>query len=143
MEYNLLIPSARAKAVARFKKLLDTNATIELKKVIERRTISQNSFLHVLISLYAVNFGLTLEEAKTFLKSECPFMTYKKYIEELEQERTFVRRTRDLNKQELGEFIEWIYEHSAQNMCPLPELEDYKANKSTFDTVIRSHRAYL
>jgi hypothetical protein len=133
----------RQKAIDRFKLLLDQEATVELKKVIGRRTLSQNAFLHVLITLYGINFGLKIEEAKVLLKRECPFMRYTKQIGEDREPVVFLKQTRDLDKRELGEFIEWIYTHAAQQMCPLPELEDYKANKPTFDAVIRSHRAYL
>ncbi len=144
MQFQLkLNTSERQKAIDRFKKLLDEEATVELRKIVGTRTLSQNAWLHVLVTLYAIHFGLMREEAKTLLKRECPFMRYSKVIGEDQDEVVFLKQTSRLDKRELGEFIEWIYDHSAKEMCALPSLEQYKKNKSTYDQIIRSHKQYL
>ena len=144
MQFQLNINTGdREKAIERFKKLLDEEATIELKKIVGRRTLSQNAFLHILITIYAIHFGLMLEEAKVQLKRCCPFMRYSKLIGEDQVETVFLKQTSRLDKRELGEFIDWIYVHSSKENCYLPTIEEYKNDKSTYDSIIRSHRQYL
>ena len=49
-------------------KLVNEKAKVELKKVSVKRSISLNSYLHVVITLFAIEYGYTLEEAKTLMQ---------------------------------------------------------------------------
>jgi hypothetical protein len=118
-------------------KLISNKSKIELKEVKQNRTIKQNSYLHVIINLYAIEFGWTLEEAKTHLKRVCNFMTYNKNDE------LFLRRTRDLDTKQLTDFIEWIRDYSSLNGCYLPSPEEYKTNRFEIDKTIDNHKQYL
>lgn len=133
----------RNKAIERFKKLLEEECTIELKKVLGKRTLSQNDWIHVLITLYAIEYGYTMDESKNLLKSECPFMSYKKVRTDLEGELVFLKQTSKLDKKECSEFIEWIYDYAGKNGCHLPTVEEYVENKSEYQKLIRSCKNYL
>jgi len=61
MKYNLSDETEKKEAIAKFKKHLEDGTKIELKKVTKRRTLSQNAYLHVVITLYAIEFGWTIE----------------------------------------------------------------------------------
>ena len=74
MKFNLNNPIDQNKAVTYLTKLLEGEKLIELKEIMKVRTLRQNAYLHVIITLYAIEFGSTLEEAKTDLKRECDFM---------------------------------------------------------------------
>lgn len=66
------------KAKQYFNKLLTSYSKFELRKITPKRTLKLNSYLHVCINTYAIEFGYTLKEAKTYLKRICPFMVYEK-----------------------------------------------------------------
>ena len=65
MKLDLSKPFDKNKFVTYSAKLLEGGKQIELKEVRKSRTLKQNSYLHVIITLYAIYFGSTLEEAKT------------------------------------------------------------------------------
>ena len=143
-EYNLKKNHKdRQKAIDRFKKLLDEEAFVDLTKRVPRRSLDQNGWLHLLFTFFAIDYGMTMEESKTFLKRECPFMTYKKIMKENGASVFFLKQTSRLDKKECSEFIEWIYTYSGQKGINLPDKEDYLANKEAYQKLIRSHRQYL
>lgn len=62
--------------VPRFKeyvnKLYRERAVVEVKKRLPNRTLSQNSYLHLLLGYFASQYGCSLEEAKLdYYKREC------------------------------------------------------------------------
>ena len=60
------------KLLSRLDALLSKKCIIELKEKKKPRTLSQNAYLHVCITLFAIAFGYDLENAKYLLKSMCP-----------------------------------------------------------------------
>jgi len=125
------------KANAYYKKLVDSKSKFELRKIIPKRSISLNSYLHVCISIYAIEYGYTLEEAKTYLKRICPFMVYEKSGQK------FLKETSKMNNLECSDFVEWIRNYSAQNGLYIPEAEEYRLNKYEIDKQIDNHKNYL
>ena len=110
---------------------------VELKIVRETRTLKQNAYLHVCITLFAIEFGYTIEESKTHLKRNCHFMRYDKNGE------TYLKRTRDMNTEELTKFIEWLRNYSAEQGCVIPSAEEYKENQFNIDREISKFKEYL
>ena len=117
--------------------MLSKNKVIELKERKTKRTIKQNSYLHVIISLFSINIGYTLEEAKTHLKRHCNFMIYKKGGE------SFLKSTAVLDTKELTDFIEWIRNYSSENGFYLPSPEEYIENQVYINQEIERHKEYL
>lgn len=118
-------------------KLILKRSKVELKELRDKRTVKQNSYLHVIISLYAIEFGYTLTEAKTYLKRESRQLTYEK------NSIKFLRSTADLNGKEMTDFIDWIRNHSSVNGCYLPTSEEYLSNSFQIDKDIDKHKEYL
>ena len=110
------------KAETYFNKLLDTQKKIELKEIKAKRSIKHNAYLHVCITLFAIEFGYTIEEAKTLLKRDCEFMRYEK------NGIVFLKATRKMLSDELSKFIEWIRNYSSKQGCYIPTSEEYKEN---------------
>lgn len=137
MLYNLkdIVQSNDAKI--KLRQLIEEGCWIELTKKKEKRTIKSNAYLHIAISLFAINFGYTLDEAKTLLKRECNFMVYEK------NGIKFLRRTRDLNTTEASDFISWIRNYSGQNGFYILSSEEYKNNSYAIDKEINKHKQYL
>jgi len=120
-----------------YKKLTDEGCKIEIKKIYESRTVTQNAYLHVCINIFAIEFGSTMNEAKIDLKRVCNFMTYEK------NGNKYLKETRGLNTKELAEFIEWIRTYSAQQNCYIPTADEYKQQSFEIDKHIDNHKEYL
>lgn len=137
MKLDLSQPFDINRAKVYFKKLLDGGKCIELSEHRKSRTVKQNKYLHVCISLFAIEFGYNLEEAKTHLKRNCDFMRYDK------DQETFLKRTRTLDTKELTDFIEWIRTYSAKEGCHIPSADEYLAQQFEIDKTISQHKEYL
>lgn len=64
MIFNAAKPFDRHKAIERLKWLIDRNKMFEIKEKHRIRTISQNSYLHLILSWFAVQTGYTADEVK-------------------------------------------------------------------------------
>jgi len=117
--------------------LLDKGAKVELKEVKTKRTLNQNNYVHCLFSLFAIEYGYTLAEAKTFIKRECGFMTYEKNGQK------FLRSTADLDTKEMTEFIEWFRNYSSSQGLYLLSLEEYITHRFEIDKEIDRFKPYL
>lgn len=137
MKFDTSIPEEKNKAFNYFNKLIQSNSVIEVKKVNINRTIKQNSYLHVCVSLFAIEFGYTLDESKTLLKRKCPFMVYDNKGD------LFVKSTSKLDTVELTMFIEWIRNYSSENGFYIPSAEEYKLNRVAIDNEIEINKLYL
>ena len=118
-------------------KLLNKSAKVEIKEIKNKRTLSQNAYLHVIITLYAIEIGFTIEEAKTNLKRQCNFMTY------IKNDMPYLKRTRDLDTKQLTEFIDWIRNYAGQIGIYLPSPEGYLISKYQIDKEIDRHKEFL
>lgn len=137
MKLNLSNPIDVKKAENYLCKLIEGKNNIELKKLIKPRSLSLNAYLHVVISLYAIHFGYTLEEAKTLLKRMCNFMVYeKKGIK-------FLKKTSKLKNDECSKFVDWIRNHSSKEGLYIPDPEEYKDNKFNIDKEIDNNKDFL
>lgn len=137
MKFDLSKEQDRISVQVRLNKLKADGSVVELKKLNPRRTIQQNSYIHVLFSLFGIEFGYTLDEAKTFLKRECHWMQYEK------NGTKFLRHTSTMQTDELTKFIEWIRNYSAQKGLYMPTPDEYREGQAYIDNMIESHKEYL
>lgn len=137
MKYDLSINRDLKNAEFYFSKLVNTKSKIEINKIVNKRTISLNSYLHVCISLFAVEYGYNLEEAKTLLKRNCNFMVYEK------NGIKFLKKTSKMNNLNCSEFVEWIRNYSATLGLYIPDADEYKSNKFNIDKEIDKHKKHL
>ena len=109
----------------------------ELYKQVKKRSNTQNAYLHVCISLFAIEIGLTLDEAKTHLKRNCSFMIYEKKGEK------FLVHTSKQTSTELTAFIEWIRNYSAKQGIYIPSADEYYSKREDYDNIIDYNKQYL
>ena len=64
MIYNSSIILQRNQAIEKFKHLVDKGKTFELRVIHPKRSISQNNYLHLIITWFSIETGYTFEEAK-------------------------------------------------------------------------------
>lgn len=137
MKYKLSDKLDRQKAIIKFQGLIEEKKDVEIKEIRNKRTIKQNAYLHICVSLFGIQFGYTIEESKTHLKRNCNFMVYDK-----EGER-FLKQTRGMDSKELTDFIDWIRNYSAQQHYYIPTADEYLENRISIDQEIDSHKQYL
>lgn len=117
--------------------LISKSKIVELKTVRAKRSISQNSYLHVVITLWAIHVGLTINEAKTDLKRGCHFMSYEK------NGKKYLIETKKQNSKQLTEFIDWIRTMASQNGLYIPTAQEYLENKYRIDNEIELNKEFL
>ena len=121
MILDLTIPADQHKAQVYFDKLIADQSAIELKKIHKRRTNAQNRYLHAILTLYAGEWGLTTDEAKTSVKRLLGYI-YEKNGEK------FLEHTSDMSTAKLTEFIDRFRNHSANQGLYLPSADEMNEN---------------
>ena len=117
--------------------LISKEYKVSIQKIIPKITVKQNKYLHVCISIFAIEFGYTLEEAKTLLKRSCDFMRYEK------NGNKFLKKTSLLDSGEITKFIEWIRNHAGMNGLYIMTSEEYISNRFEIDREIEKNKQYL
>ena len=69
MIYNLSNPYEREKLIAWVERMIEKGEVIEAKRKDVARTIKQNSYLHLIISYFASQYGCGADEAKIDLRA--------------------------------------------------------------------------
>lgn len=126
MTYNLSSELDRQKFITRGRDLLDKGVIVTLEeKTI--RSLNQNSYLHLLIGVVAMEVGTTLEDAKTvYFKRLCNRELFEKTFHDplLNEERMTLRSTASLEKEEMSQAIDRFKKWAAEQGIYLPEPGD-------------------
>jgi len=137
MIYDTNIELERNRLFSRLEQLLSKKCIVELSEKKKTRTLSQNSYLHVCISILAVETGNNLEDMKQELKRACHFM------HTFDGNKFKTRLTRNLDTKELTDFIEWIRNYAGMQGYYIPTAEEYKSNQFEIDKEIARHKEFL
>lgn len=119
MKYNTAIKGEKQDAEKYFKKLVDSESLVEIKKISKTRSLRQNSYLHLLLGAFGDHFGYTIEEAKLIYKEVNKNIYYYK-----KKDRVFIRSSADLDSAEMTKTIDHFREVSASQGCELPLATD-------------------
>jgi hypothetical protein len=125
------------KLLSRLDALLSKKCIIELKEKKKSRTLSQNAYLHVCITLFAIESGDNLEDAKQLLKRACHFM------HTFDGDKIKTKQTSKLDTKQMTDFIEWIRTFSAMQGNYIPTADEYIQNKFAIDSEINKFKEYL
>lgn len=109
--------------------LLERKAVVELTEVRRNRTLSQNSYLHLILSWFALETGYGLEEVKLeFFKKTC---NHDLFFEEVVNKRGVLirhyRSSRSLDTDEMTKAIDRFRNWSASNGIYLPSPMEHEA----------------
>lgn len=119
MKFNLAITAERLEAMQYLSELSALEVIVEVKKIVQRRSLPQNSYLHLIISAFGAHFGYDLEEAKQIYKE------ISKEIYAYEKKgRTFYRSSADLDKEEMAKTIDRFMKKSEEAGYALPQATD-------------------
>lgn len=126
MTYNLASELDRSKFNARAKALLEKGGIVTLEEKVVR-SLSQNAYLHLLIGVVAMEVGTTLEDAKTeYFKKLCNRELFEVRFRDplLKVERTALRSTASLTKEEMSTAIDRFKHWGNMNGIYMPEPGD-------------------
>ncbi|MCP4984908.1 MAG: hypothetical protein GY928_02230 [Colwellia sp.] len=103
-------------------RLIEKKCKIELKEIRKKRSISQNSYLHLILNAFGLNFGYSMEEVKQYFFKELvnPDIFNNGEKGELITIQDW-RSTADLNTKELTTAIDRFLDYSAKNGYLLPD----------------------
>lgn len=128
--YNLANPYDRQKFNEQCNLLVQKREYVELKRKTTKRSLAQNSYLHVLLGYFASEFGYTLDEVKyDIFKKLCNKDIFQR---QRKNKRGFVvkyiRSTTELDKAEMTLAIDRFRNYSA-SQCGLylPEPHESEA----------------
>jgi len=135
MKYNLATELDRQRFVARARALLDKQGFVELKDCAQR-TLNQNSYLHLLLGVVALDTGNDLAYVKTWyfkrLVNPDLFIVKRrdKYCGEVETERSTTELTKEETSIAIDRFKRWgnengfyMPEPGDEQLCRLIEIE--------------------
>lgn len=145
MLFNLNNPYERDKFREYVNGLYKEQACVEVKKKHTKRTLAQNSYLHVLLGYFGAEFGYTLEEVKwEYFKKLCNRDLFvRKRKNRRGQEVEYIRSSTDLDKLEMTTAIERFRNYSAAE-CGLYLPEPNEAEALFFaQQMIEQNKDYL
>lgn len=119
MKFNLAVKAEKSEAHRYFITLFNKKSLVEIKKISPKRTLSQNSYLHLIIGAFGNHFGYTLAEAKIVYKE----INRSIYLYE-KKGRKFLRSSADLTKEEMAKSIDTFRQKSAEQGYELPLATD-------------------
>jgi hypothetical protein len=137
MKFDLSNELDVKKFLTKIDKDIEKGKRVEYKVQSKPRNLSQNAYLHVAITLYAIEFGSTLNEAKTDLKRMYPKGVY------IKDGKQYLVETSKMNQEEISDFINWIREHAGKEGCYIPTSEEYLEQKFYIDREIDKQKQYL
>jgi len=126
------------KAITRFEFLCENKKTIEIIDKKLKRTYKQNRYLHLLIGLFSLELGYTLNEGKLIYKKLSPTI----YIYEKKGQR-FLRSSADLKTDEMTTSIEKFRNYSSSELgvyLPSPDEVNFL---NQIETQIKNNNHYL
>lgn len=120
----------KAESKEYYKKLVDKGAVIEILEKRMNRTLSQNSYLHLILGFFACEYGSSLDEVKIdFFKRICNKDLFEERItNKFGKEVVRLRSSRDLDTKEMTDAIERFRNWSssvAGIYLPSPNEKEY------------------
>ena len=140
MKFDANIELDAKKARTYLENLIKEGSRFEIVKKNKQRTIKQNAYLHVCITLYGIHFGLSIAEAKTDLKRDCPYHDFTRYQK---NGRLYLASTSNYTTDQAGMFIDWLRTYAGKNGCYIPTSEEYLENKWSIDKDIERNKEFL
>ena len=139
MFYDLSKEFDRKRFATYCRKLYDGKKKVELKEKRKMRTLSQNNYLHLILTWFAIETGYTLEEVKQgiFKADIC-----KDFFEYTKQDRKFYKSSSDLDTKEMTDAIERFRNWSSEQGIYLPSPDEQEFLQH-IQSQVSDHRIYL
>lgn len=145
MIYDASISLDQKRARERLEWLISNEKVFEVKEKRKTRSLSQNRYLHLILSWFGMEHGYTLEEVKQDIFKELvnPDIFYNGESEGIVKISRW-RSTATLDKGEMTTAIDRFRDFSAKHGCYLPEPSDMALiNEMERELLTRSSKQYL
>ena len=142
MKYDLSDNKQAAEATLYLIELTKLSKKCEIKAISPRRSLNQNSYLHLLLGSFGVHFGYTLEEAKLIYKRDLNPDIYIYEREVRGKNKEFIRSSADLTVEEMTKSIDRLREWSSKGGYDLPLATD-KEWLMQIENEIERHKKYM
>lgn len=125
MKYNLAITTEQAEAYAYLAQIAEKKQIVEIKKFSPKRSINQNSYLHVLLGAFGAHFGWTMEEAKgVYKRLPGNKEVYIEHFDDRGVQFEYERSSAALTKEEMTKTIDTLRTWSKKMGYPLPSADE-------------------
>lgn len=129
MIYNLSDPLQKEQFKLRCNKLYSESKTVELTEKVGKRTLKQNSYLHLILSYFALQYGESMEFVKVefFKKLVNPDTFILEKEDRILGKVKFLRSSAVLTTKEMTDCIERFRNWAAKEACiylPAPNEHD-------------------
>lgn len=133
MRYNLALQQGTTDAKEYLNQLIRLGKWAEIKRVSENRSLSQNSFFHLLVGYFGSQIGYFPDEAKTYVKRQMrDIFAYEKHGE------VFLRSSADLTKDEMSQVIERLYLLAGNLGVELPLVDNAETRSLMMNEIERA-----
>jgi len=133
MRYNLATQQGIADAKEYLNVHIREKNLVEIKRVPEARTLSQNSFFHLLVGFFGSQIGLWPEEAKTDVKRAMKdIFVYHK------NGKPYLKSSADLTKDEMSQVIERLYLLAGEQGVELPLVDNNETRSLMMNEIERT-----
>jgi hypothetical protein len=144
MIYNTLEETDKQRAITRFNWLVSRGKKIELK-VVEKRSLKQNNYLHLILSLLAMETGNTLEYAKEvfYKRAANKEIFIREKEDELIGKIEYLRSSADLTQEEfslsIDRFRDWASQVAGVYL-PAPNEDEFL---ESIEYEMSSHKQWI
>ncbi len=120
MKYNLQSTTERNNAFQYLTDLSATECLVEVKKINPKRSLKQNSYIHLTFGIFGMETGYTSTEAKTIFKriANPEIFIYEK------KGQKFLRSSADLDTKEMTQAIDKWRKYAGENGVEIPPPEN-------------------
>lgn len=138
MKYRLSSKPETEQAFEYLTKLAGLEATVEVKRIFPARSLPQNSYYHLLLGIFGLEYGWTVEEAKSIHKRivSPAIFVYEK------NSRKFLRSSADLDTKQMSNSIEQLKKYAAEQGLILPDAGE-EEKLLYYDNLIEKEGLYL
>lgn len=143
MTYDFKIELDLLKADARWEALKQKGAVVELIEK-KTRTLNQNSYVHLIIGVVAMETGNTLEFTKEhyFKRLVNPDLFVRSKVDRILGKTEYLRHSSELTKEEMTQAIDKFRNWAASEGCYLPSPDD-KTLLQSVEYQMGKQRQYL
>lgn len=125
MVYDLSQPEQMEEAQNMLLEFQVLSKKVDIKVVRNKRSLSQNNYLHLLLAYLGLETGYNLTETKALYKEmNRDLYYYYKPTRDDENVHEFIRSSAELTTEQMTRSIETLHEVSAANGIPLPLATD-------------------
>ncbi len=146
MIFNFNNDISKQRAKDRLDWLISHEKKIEMREIRAKRTVNQNSYLHLLLAFFAIEYGETLEYTKQFIFKQyvnADIFETKHLNKKNGKVRVDWRSSSELNTKEMTDAIDRFKNWSAKTAgIVLPEATD-QDYLDYIQNLIEQHQQYL